>query len=111
MSISEIPFFPNLCRVRHIQELIQTCVRQKDVELLIEPAPPGSSQEDSATLLVKRSACVDANAFSPLRRLMSKKQARSPKGPGLVMTTEVEEFGLQEQVQVWNSFSFSLCLH
>lgn len=87
------------CRVLQIKELVKECLRQREADCKIEPAPPGTSQEESATVLVKRCACVDASAFSPLRRLLSVKR-RSIDKRGVVITTQSDAFGVPEQIQV-----------
>ena len=81
-----------------IKEMTKECLRQKDVEFKIEPAPPGSSREEAAHEMVKRCSCVDASSFSPLRRLLSKK--RSTQTAGTVVITQADEFGTPEQIQV-----------
>lgn len=83
-----------------LQELIRGCLRQNEAEITVEPAPLESSQEDSTTLNVKRSACVDARPLLPLKRLVSKKQAQTSKGSALLMTTEADQYGVHEEVQV-----------
>ena len=87
------------CRVLQIKELVKECLRQREADCKIEPAPPGTSQEESASMLVKRCACVDASAFSPLRRLLSVKR-RSIDQRGVVITTQSDAFGVPEQIQV-----------
>lgn len=78
-----------------IKELVKDSLRQKDIEVKIEP----TTREEPAPLLLKRSACVDASAFSPLRKMVSRRQ-RPDKSGGVIITTQTDEFGTKEQVQV-----------
>lgn len=87
---------PDNHRVLQIKELVKECIRQKDVEVTIE----SNTNDEPAPLLLKRSACVDASAFSPLRKIVSKRQQLLPDKKGVVITTETDEFGTKEQVQV-----------
>ena len=73
---------------------MRDCLRQKDIEVTIEP----TTREEPAPLLLKRSACVDASAFSPLRKMVSRRQR--PDKSGVIITTQTDEFGTKEQVQV-----------
>jgi len=41
---------------------------------------------------------VDASAFSPLRKIVSKRQ--QPDRKGVIITTETDDFGTKEQVEV-----------
>ena len=82
-------------RVLQIKDLIKDCLRQKDIEVTIEPT---TREEPAAPPVLKRSACADASTFSPLRKMVSRRQ-RPDKG-GVIITTQTDEFGTQEQVQV-----------
>ena len=73
---------------------MRDCLRQKEIEVKIEP----TTREEPAPLLLKRSACVDASAFSPLRKMVSRRQR--PDKSGVIITTQTDEFGTKEQVQV-----------
>lgn len=82
------------CRVLQIKDLVRDCLRQKEIEVKIE----ATTREEPAPLLLKRSACVDASAFSPLRKMVSRRQR--PDKTGVIITTQTDEFGTKEQVQV-----------
>ncbi len=86
--------FALVCRVLQIKDLVRDCLRQKEIEVKIEP----TTREEPAPLLLKRSACVDASAFSPLRKMVSRRQR--PDKSGVIITTQTDEFGTKEQVQV-----------
>jgi hypothetical protein len=99
LQVNQPPFEnKSTCRVLQIKELVKECIRQKDVEVTIE----SNTNDEPAPLLLKRSACVDASAFSPLRKIVSKRQQLLPDKKGVVITTETDEFGTKEQVQVRN---------
>lgn len=95
-----------LYRVLQIKELVRDCLQQKDVEVKIEP----TTREEPAPLLLKRSACVDASAFSPLRKLVSRRRIPDSSG-GVIITTQTDDFGTKEQLKALflNSASGRLC--
>ena len=85
-------------RVLEIKELVKECVHQREIEFQIEPAPSDAKPEESAAGFIKRCACVDASAFSPLRRLLSKRRQEQEDTGVVIMQTD--EFGTLEKIQV-----------
>lgn len=88
------------CRVLQITELVRECLQQRDANCTILPAPPETCDLDSTATILQRCACKDATAVSPLRKILSNKRKGSSSTGSLEVSSESDEFGSPENVQV-----------
>ncbi len=91
---------PGVCRVLQITELVRECLQQRDANCTIMPAPPETCDLDSTATILQRCACKDATSASPLRKILSSKRKGSSSG-SLDVSSEADEYGCPENVQVW----------
>lgn len=83
-----------------ITELVRECLQQRDANCTILPAPPETCDLDSTATILQRCACKDATAASPLRKILSNKRKGSSSAGSLEVSSESDEFGSPENVQV-----------
>ncbi|CAL8469360.1 g8901 [Coccomyxa elongata] len=91
---------PENHRVLQITELVRECLQQRDANCTILPAPPETCDLDSTATILQRCACKDATAVSPLRKILSNKRKGSSSAGSLEVSSESDEFGSPENVQV-----------
>lgn len=87
-------------RVLQITELVRECLQQRDANCTILPAPPETCDLDSTATILQRCACKDATSASPLRKILSNKRKGSSSSSSLEVSSETDEFGCPENVQV-----------